>query len=462
MLKLYNTLTRQKEEFTPLRSEEVGLYTCGPTVYDYAHIGNLRSYIFEDVLKRVLQYNDYKVNHVMNITDVGHLTDDADQGEDKLEKGSRREGKNAWDIAGFYTKEFKKDLARLNIVEPDIWCRATDYITEQIDLVKKLEEKGLTYRVDDGIYFDTSKYPDYAKLGKLNLEGQEEGARVEKVEGKKNIADFALWKFSPKGEKRQMEWESPWGFGFPGWHIECSAMSMKHLGEEFDIHCGGVDHIPVHHTNERAQNWGATGKETVKFWMHGAFLNVNEGKMAKSAGTFITVQNVIDKGISPLAYRFLALQTHYRSQMNFSWESLQAAQNGLNSLKLKVQNIKLEEPLNNQSTVLDNYKNQFLEAINDDLDMPKAVAVMWTMIKDQESDNSEKYNLILNFDQVLGLGLSEVKEIVVPKEVIALAEEREEARKNKDWGKSDELRTKIGEMGFEIEDGKDGYMVKKK
>jgi cysteinyl-tRNA synthetase len=457
MLKLYNTLTRQKEKFNPLNKKEVGLYTCGPTVYDYAHIGNLRTYIFEDILKRVLKYNGYKVKHVMNITDVGHLTDDADQGEDKLEKGSRREGKTVWEIAEFYTKTFKEDMKKLNLIEPDIWCKATDYIEEQINFVKKLEEKGFTYKLDDGIYFDTSKYPDYAKLGKLNIEGQEEGARVEKVAGKKNPTDFALWKFSPKKEKRQMEWESPWGIGFPGWHLECSAMSIKHLGEEFDIHCGGTDHIPVHHTNERAQNWGLTGKESVKFWLHGAFLNINEGKMAKSEGNFITLQTLEKKKINPLAYRFLALQTHYRSQLSFSWESLQAAQNGLENLYNVIRNWS-----ENPKIGCVEYEKKFLTALNDDLDIPKAMVIMWKLIKDGELPISAKKQSILKFDQVLGLGLDKLKPIEIPEKVKKLAQEREKARKNKDWDKADELRGKIEELGFEMEDSKKGFMIKKK
>ncbi|HWR92673.1 MAG TPA: cysteine--tRNA ligase, partial [Desulfobacterales bacterium] len=319
-LHLYNTLTRQKEEFTPIRPGEVGLYTCGPTVYNFAHIGNLRTYLFEDVLKRVLIFNGYAVRHVMNITDVGHLTGDRDMGEDKMESGSRREGKTAWDIAEFYTQAFKQDIAQLNILEPTLWCKATDSIPEQIGLVRILEDKGFTYRTSDGIYFDTARFPGYARLSSQNLEALQEGARVEKNPEKRSATDFALWKFSPPGSRRQMEWESPWGIGFPGWHIECSAMSMKYLGDQLDIHCGGIDHIDIHHTNEIAQSEAATGRKFFNFWMHGAFLNIQGGKkMAKSEENFLTLENALNRrGIPPLAYRFAAFLTHYRKPMEYS------------------------------------------------------------------------------------------------------------------------------------------------
>lgn len=511
MIKLYNTLARQKEEFKPLNPKEVGLYTCGPTVYNFAHIGNLRTYVFEDILKRVLLYNGYEVKHVMNITDVGHLTDDADSGEDKLERGSKREGKSVWEIAEFYTETFRDNMKKLNITEPSIWCKATDYIPEQIDLIKKLEKKGLTYKIIDGVYFDTSKYPDYSKLGKLNLEGQEEGARVGKVEEKKNPTDFALWKFSPAGgEKRQMEWESPWGVGFPGWHIECSAMSMKHLGEEFDIHCGGIDHIPIHHTNERAQNWGATGKETVKIWMHGAFLNISGGKMAKSEDNFLTLKVLEDKGFNPLAYRYLALQAHYRSQLSFSWESLEAAQNGLDNLYEMVRELGmggLAYNFEDESTQM-KYEEKFLEAINDDLDMPKALTIIEELIKDQNCSNGEKRKTILKFDKILGLDLdkkvlydpytstsssstlssfkrkkedydlceqsssttsstalssstsSSTTTLLIDEDFQELADERQKARDSKNWAKSDELRLELEKFGFTIEDQKNNSNLK--
>ena len=340
-LYVYNTLTRQKEEFVPIRPGEVGLYTCGPTVYNFAHIGNLRTYLFEDVLKRVLAYNGYRVTHVMNITDVGHLTGDRDMGEDKMEKGAQREGRTAWDIAEFYTRAFKQDIARLNILDPSIWCKATDSIPEQIDLIRILEQKGFTYKTGDGIYFDTAKFPGYAALSSQNLDALQEGARVEKNPAKRNATDFALWKFSPAGAKRQMEWDAPWGVGFPGWHIECSAMSMQFLGEQLDIHCGGIDHVDIHHTNEIAQSEAATGKKFFNVWMHGAFLNIQGGKkMAKSEENFLTLDNaLIKRGIPPLAYRYAAFQTHYRKPMEYTDESIQAAKNGLEHLFNQVREV---------------------------------------------------------------------------------------------------------------------------
>jgi len=342
MLKIYNTLTKQKEEFKPIKTgwfRKVGLYTCGPTVYNFAHIGNLRSYIFEDILKRVLKYNGYKVKHVMNITDVGHLTSDADEGEDKMEKGAKREGKTAWEIAEFYTQAFKSNLHDLNIIEPDVWCKATDHIKEQIKLVQKLIDRGFTYETSDGIYFDTTKIDDYGKMANLKNQELQAGVRVD-IGEKRNAHDFALWKWSSPNchpelvsgslPKRQMEWSAFNHIGFPGWHIECSAMSMKYLGEQFDIHCGGIDHIPVHHTNEIAQSESVTGKKPwVKYWMHGEFLLTGSDKMAKAGDNFLTLQTLKDKNINPLAYRYLLLQTHYRKQLTFSWEALEAAESGL-------------------------------------------------------------------------------------------------------------------------------------
>ena len=446
-LYLYNTLTRQKDEFKPLKGKKVGLYTCGPTVYDYAHIGNLRTYIFEDILRRVLVYNGYKVKHVMNITDVGHLTSDADEGEDKLEKGSKREGKSVWEIAEFYTKAFKENFQDLNIKEPNKWCRATDYIKEQIKFVKQLEKKGFTYKTSDGIYFNTSKYSDYAKLAKLNLDGQKEGARVEINQEKKNPTDFALWKFSPKDSKRQMEWQSPWGVGFPGWHLECSAISLKTLGKEFDIHCGGVDHVPVHHTNERAQNWGVTGKdELVKFWLHGEFLVINDGKMAKSEGNFITMQTLKDKGIKPLAYRYFCLQAHYRSKLNFTWEALEAASNGYQNLINEIS--KLPKPKGD----CPKSEEKFLQAINDDLNMPIALAVVQELLK-SDCPPAAKRQSIIKFDKVLGLDLNQYKvDKAISEEVNKLIYQRQIARQNKDFQKADELRQKLEEQGIKIKD----------
>ncbi|MGE5257928.1 MAG: cysteine--tRNA ligase [Hyphomicrobiales bacterium] len=457
---LYNTLTRRKEEFIPIRPGEVGLYTCGPTVYNFAHIGNLRTYIFEDILKRVLTFNGYKVTHVMNITDVGHLTGDRDLGEDKIEKGARREGKTAWDIASFYTRAFMEDIGRLNILEPGIWCRATDTIPEQIDLIRTLEEKGFTYRTTDGIYFDTARVPDYAKLSNQNLDALQEGARVEKNPEKRNATDFALWKFSPQGVRRQMEWDSPWGIGFPGWHIECSAMSMKFLGEQLDIHCGGVDHIDIHHTNEIAQSEAATGRKFFNFWMHGAFLNIQGGKkMAKSEENFLTLENaLIRRGIPPLAYRFAAFLTHYRKPMEYGDESIEAAKNGLEHLLNQVREV-AKGGEGSVGAINDAFRGKFLEAVNDDLNMPRAMAVIQEMLK-SGIPARDKNATILEFDRVLGLKLDQAdKPEELPVEVAKLVEARRKARASKDFAASDRLRDEIQALGYTVKDTREGMKV---
>ena len=463
-LYLYNTLSRKKEEFKPIDKSEIGLYTCGPTVYNYAHIGNLRSYIFEDILKRVLKYNDYNVRHIMNITDVGHLTGDMDMGEDKLEKGAKREGKTAWEIAKFYEKAFINDLKKLNIEMPDKWTRATEYIDEQIDLIKILEEKGYAYKISDGVYYDTSKFKNYNKLSHLDIETLREGARVEKNEEKKNPTDFALWKFSPKDKKRQMEWKSPWGIGFPGWAIECSAMSMAELGEQLDIHCGGIDHINVHHTNEIAQSEAATGKQFFNYWMHGAFLNIKGGKkMAKSEGNFLTLENaLIKKEIDPLVYRFAALQTHYRKPMEYSEEVMKNAERGLNHLKNQFRNF--GEII---GKVSEKFKSKFLEEINNDLDMPKALAVVQEMLKSNLS-NEDKKATLLEFDlEILGVGIVNLdikagEDVKIDENVEMLKKERQKARKEKNFEESDRLRSEIEKLGYTVEDSKDGTRIYKK
>jgi cysteinyl-tRNA synthetase len=461
-LLLYNTLTRQKEEFIPIRPGEVGLYSCGPTVYNYAHIGNLRTYIFEDILKRVLIYNGYRVIHVMNITDVGHLTGDRDMGEDKMEAGARREGKTAWDIAAFYTRAFRQDIARLNILEPSIWCKATDAIPEQIDLIRRLEEKGFTYQTSDGIYFDTARVPDYAKLSNQNLEALQEGARVEKNPEKRNATDFALWKFSPPGVRRQMEWDSPWGIGFPGWHIECSAMSMKFLGEQLDIHCGGVDHIDIHHTNEIAQSEAATGRKFFNFWMHGAFLNIQGGKkMAKSEENFLTLENaLLKRRIPPLAYRYAAFLTHYRKPMEYSDASIQAAKNGLEHLCNQVREV-AQGAAKPEGTVNGAFREKFLEAVNDDLNMPRAMAVIQEMLK-SGIPARDKHAAMLDFDRVLGLDLGQVdRSLELPAEVEKLVETRRQARQAKNWAESDRLREEIQKLGYIVKDTRDGMKLLK-
>ena len=459
-LRLFNSLTRSKEEFKPLKAGSVGLYTCGPTVYDYAHIGNLRTYIFEDILKRVLLYNGYRVKHVMNITDVGHLTGDRDMGEDKMEKGALREGKTAWDIAAYYTRAFKTDMDRLNILQPDIWVKATDTIAEQIALIEILEQKEYTYHTRDGVYFDTSKFKDYTKLSHQNLDALQEGARVEKNPEKRNATDFALWKFSPPGAKRQMEWDSPWGVGFPGWHIECSAMSMKFLGDQLDIHCGGTDHIDVHHTNEIAQSEAATGKPFFNFWMHGAFLIIAGGKkMAKSEGNFLTLENTfVNPGLNPLVYRFASFLTHYRKPMEYSDEGIEAARNGLLHLQNQVRQVS-EGKAESETAADKDFKNKFLEALNDDLNMPRAMAVLQEMLK-SGLNAAEKYGTVLDFDRVLGLDLDQVSQTEdLPEEVQKLVEARISAREAKDFAASDRLRDELQALGYMVQDAKDGMKV---
>lgn len=458
---LYNTLTRSKQEFKPVGTP-VGLYTCGPTVYHYAHIGNLRTSIFEDLLKRTLVFNDYQVKHVMNVTDVGHLVGGGDMGEDKMEKGSSREGKTAWEIADFYLKQFQADLDHLNILPPDIWCKATDYIADQIALIKTLEEKGYTYRTSDGIYFETSKFPDYTKLSHLKLDELKEGARVEKNEEKHSPTDFALWKFSPAGTKRQMEWESPWGVGFPGWHIECSALSLHFLKGHLDIHCGGVDLINIHHTNEIAQSEAATGQPFFNYWVHGAFINMDSGeKMSKSAGHLVTLDMVTtEAGLDPLAYRYACLLTHYRKPMTYRPEIIVQAQAALTNLRRTIANLEVEA-----GTPDPDYLSQFTAAINDDLNLPQAVALLQSLLK---SDLSAvvKLGTIAVFDSVLGLNLlqpaQETTDVEIPSEVRQLATEREDARRDEDWSTADALRDKIDKLGYRLQDNEDGVQIVKK
>jgi len=463
-IQLFNTLMRKKEKFIPLEQGKVKMYCCGPTVYLYAHIGNFRTYVFEDVLRRVLEFNGFKVKHVMNITDVGHLTSDADTGEDKMEVGAEREKKTASEIAEFYTKAFFEETEELNILKPTIVCKATDHIADIIELVQKLEKKGYTYVIDSGVYFDTSKLEDYGKLTGMNFERLNEtlkaGARVEFDPQKKNITDFGVWFFSPKDKKRQMEWDSPWGVGFPGWHAECSVMSMKYLGETFDIHCSAIDHVPIHHTNEIAQSEAATGKKFVNYWLHAAFLVFGkETKMAKSEGKIITVKNIIEKGFDPLAFRYLCMTAHYRSELVFTWESLQAAQNALFTLREHVR--KLSENLEDKlllSNKAAEYSEKFLEAVNDDLNMPEALAIVWKLVRNErELSNQEKYKLLLEFDKIFALDLArEMAREELPKEAEELIRKREDARKTKDWKTADKIREQLKAMGIIIEDTPQG------
>jgi len=461
-VKLFNTLSRTVEKFEPIDDPKVKMYACGLTVYNFAHIGNLRSYIFEDILKRVLNASGYDVFHVMNVTDVGHLTSDEDSGDDKMEIRAKKENKTAYEIADFYFNAFKKDLNRLNILEPDIFCKATDNIKEQVDLVKVLEEKGFTYTISDGVYFDTSKISDYGKLSKMDVNGLKAGARIEVIDGKKNITDFALWKFSPKDKKRQMEWDSPWGVGFPGWHIECSAMATKFLGEYIDIHCGGIDHIPIHHTNEIAQSESALGHKWVNYWLHGEFLVLDKDeKMSKSADNFITLETFANKGYDPLVYRYYCLNTNYGKALAFSWKAIDSANVAFNKLKAKVIEYKkadlAEESVNLKPL------DDFYRACQNDLNIPLGVGIMWDMINDNSISNGNKYLILLEMDKVLGLRFNEMKEEeqVFDDEILKLVNERQEARKIKDYKTSDRIRDELFKMGIALEDKPDGVRIKR-
>lgn len=460
-IQIYNTLTRRKEEFIPLRSQSLSFYSCGPTVYHFAHIGNLRTYIFNDLVKRSFMYAGYAVHHVMNITDVGHLTSDADVGDDKMEKGALREKKTVWQIAQEYTEAFKNDLRRLQILEPHVWCKATDYIDEQIAQIQDIEKNGYAYVIDDGVYFDTAKMSDYGKLAGLDISGLQAGARVEMVVGKRHACDFALWKFSPKDSQRQMEWDSPWGRGFPGWHIECSAMSVRFLGDEFDLHTGGIDHIPVHHTNEIAQAQ-ACHKPFARYWMHGEFLVLKDSeKMSKSGDNFLTLTALIDKGFSPLHFRYLCLGAHYSKQLAFDWDILTTAKNSYQSLCNKILHYREATDVQNGDRV-QKYKHDFLEALCDDINVPQALAVLWNVLSDNQLGGKDKYDLALHFDVVLGLNLGQVGDVVVPDDVMKLVQKRAEARRLKDWAQCDLIREQIQSLGFDVRDTAQGPVVQRK
>lgn len=458
MLKVYNTLTRRKEEFVPLNDKVVTMYSCGPTVYSYAHIGNMRAYLFMDSVRRTLKYNGYKLKGVMNITDVGHLLSDGDDGEDKMEKASREQQKSVYEIAAIYTDAFMKDLAKLNIGKPEIIAKATDHINDMIKYVEALVEKGYGYETSDGIYFDISKFREYGKLSGLDLEGQRAGARVDVNDEKRNPADFALWKKAPK--EHIMQWESPWGMGYPGWHIECSAMSRKYLGDTFDIHTGGVDHIPVHHENEIAQSEALVGHKTVDYWMHVEFMQVDGGKMSKSLKNTYTVSELEQKGYSAMAFRYFCLNTHYRKKLNFTFEGMDAAKTAYNRLLAAVHSHKGGKSFDEEA--VKKYNELFTEAINDDINIPLGLGVLWNMLKEKPSQAI--YDLAMKFDKVLGLALdteSAPEKVEAPEEVIKLAELRLKARKDKDWAQSDVLREQISKLGYQIIDKKDGYDIKK-
>ena len=474
-MRLFNTLTRQKEEFNPDKPDHVGLYCCGPTVYHYAHIGNLRTYVFEDLLRRVLEFNGYQVKHVMNITDVGHLTSDSDAGDDKMKKGAEREKKTVWEIADYYTQAFLEDMDRLNLLPPHAKPKATDHIAEMIEQIQQLEQNGLTYVGENGnVYFDTSKLHDYGKLAQLDKQELQAGARIEVDPNKKNPHDFVLWFVSSKHGDQDMQWDSPWGRGFPGWHIECSAMSVKYLGKQFDIHCGGIDHIPVHHTNEIAQAEGALGvKPWVKVWMHGNFLVLKDkAKMAKSEGNFLTIKRLMEEGFDPLDYRYFCLQTHYRKELMFDWEALQGARTARRRLKEKVNQLsgerraesgepntkKLHAP---RSTLhAPEYLEKFEAAISDDLNIPQALALCWEMLDDEHLKKEDKLATVKKMDEVLGLKLDEPEMIELPPQIRQWILERNEARKAKYWAKADEIRDQIEASGkWKVKDGAGGTEV---
>ena len=461
MLTIYNTLTRKKEEFKPIDEKAVRMYSCGPTVYSYAHIGNLRTYIFMDIFRRILKYDGYKIKGVMNITDVGHLMNDSDDGEDKMAKASREQKKSPWEIAEYYTNVFFTDFAKLNIGKPEIIAKATDHIKDMIKYVQELEDAGYGYEIDDGIYYDIGKFKEYGKLSRLNLEEQQAGARVEVNSQKRHPADFALWKKADP--KHIMQWESPWGMGYPGWHIECSAMGRKYLGSHFDIHTGGVDHIPVHHENEIAQNEALTKDKSINYWVHGEFMLVDNGKMSKSLGNTYTIAQLEEKGYSPMCFRYFCLNTHYRKKLNFTFEGMDAAKIAYERLLNSLYQHKMSQT-KTDAVVIEKYKNQFIEAINDDLNVPLAMGIIWTMMKEPKS--KDIYDLALDFDKVMGLNFNQAKpmeeeKVDAPEEVISLANERIEAKKNKDYAKADELRNKIKALGFSILDSKEGYKLVK-
>ena len=454
-LKIYNTLTRKKEEFIPIDKKEVRIYSCGPTVYYFAHIGNLRAYLFMDNLRRVLKYNGYNIKHAMNITDVGHLVSDADEGEDKMLKASKRENKNPFEIADFYMNAFLNDMKKLNIDMPNIICRATEHIQVMEDYLKQIIANGYTYETKDTIYFDTSKLDKYGVLSNRNIEEQKAGARVEFDKEKKNPTDFALWIKAPK--EHLMKWDTFWGECYPGWHLECSAMSEKYLGEVFDIHTGGMDHIPVHHENKIAQAKGYCGKIPAHYWMHVEFLQVNGGKMSKSLNNIYTLKDLEEKGYSPDVYRMFNFSSHYKKPINFTFEAMDAAKIALKRLKEGYKR-HLEGKDAVSKEAITKFEKDFLEAINDDLNMPQALSVVWEVVK-QEKKSHEFAQLLKKFDKVLGLNIDKEEEFEIPEEIMQIIEERKQARIEKNWNKSDELRDKLISLGYNVKDTSDGMKI---
>jgi len=462
-IRVYNTMSRQKELFVPIEPGVVRMYSCGPTVYDHAHIGNMRTYVMADAIRRSLEYLGYEVRQVMNITDVGHLVSDADEGEDRMLVGARRSGRSPWEVAAQYSELFFQDERKLNILRPHVVCRATEHIPEMVDLVRRLEERGFTYEIGDGVYYDVSRFPDYGRLSGQDLNQLRAGARVEVNEEKRHPADFALWrKATPE---HIMQWDSPWGCGYPGWHIECSAMSMEYLGETLDIHTGGEDHIYTHHPNEIAQSEAATGKVFAHYWMHGRFLRWDKGdqRMSKSSGEFLVVDDLAERGFEPLAYRYSCLSASYRVPLTFSWESMRRAADGLSRLRDSVRRLMVETDGAFGQSPSDGLDARFGAALADDVDLPGALAVTWDAVRqaNRAADSAEKkgyLDLVLDFDRVLGLGLAEASEGEgsLPPRVARLIEERQAARAARDWQQADSLREAIRQMGYEIEDTPDG------
>ena len=458
-LYFYNTLTRSKEKFKPLKNEEVRIYSCGPTVYKDATIGNMRTNIFQDVLRRVLRYNGYKIKHAMNITDVGHLVSDGDEGEDKMLKSAREEHKTPLEIAQHYTELFFKDMEYLNLETPEIVCKATEHIQEMLEYVEELVNNGYAYETSTAIYFDISKLDKYPVLSNLNLDEQKAGARVDVDPEKRNPYDFALWIKAP--ENHLMKWDSPWGPSYPGWHIECSAMGRKYLGEQFDIHTGGIDLIPTHHENEIAQSKGACGKIPANYWLHGEYLLINGGKMSKSLGNVYLIKDFIEKGYDPLVYKLFSYSCHYRNKLNFTWEGIEATAKSLERLKNGYQ-VHLAGKEEISEEIVNEYEERFHKAINDDLNMPLAMGVVWEVVRN-EKKSPKLAKLLEKFDSVLGLKITEKtkNEEEIPEEILKLVEQRKEARANKDWVKSDELRDLINQKGYNVKDTKEGMEITK-
>ena len=460
-MKLYNTLTRKKEIFTPIDGKTAKIYTCGPTVYFSAHIGNMRAYIFTDILKKTLELAGHDVMDVMNITDVGHLTSDADDGEDKMEQSAKAQGLKPMEIAKKYTDEYMRDCKKLNIRDAKIIAPATNYIDQMIEFIKGLEQKGFTYKTSDGVYFDASKFANYTQLSGAKIEGNRGGARIDLGE-KRNINDFALWKFC--GANVIQKWESPWGVGCPGWHIECSAIALHYFGHTFDIHTGGIDHIPIHHTNEIAQTESLTGKKMCNFWCHNEFMQVDNGKMGKSLGNAYTLTDLENRGFSPMHFRYFVLLASYRSVLNFTFDGLKSAQTAYNNIVSLLAKHSVSPKAKQPTSDINKLWKQFRDEITDDLNTPKAIAVLWSALKLPAS--RDIYDLIIRMDTTLSLGLADaVNQYLtptdIPQDILSLAEQRLTAKKNKDWATADKLRTQITSLGYEILDTKDGYTLKK-